>query len=71
MNAAEIEQNKQLYLDTCRREIHTATAEPLGGGAYMIHSSAPIHGVAPGQFCVVYDEDHHKCYGSGEIAWME
>ena len=52
-------------------EIHTATAEPLGGGAYMIHSSAPIHGVAPGQFCVVYDEDHHKCYGSGEIAWME
>lgn len=52
-------------------EIHTASAEPLGGGAYMIHSSAPIHGVAPGQFCVVYDEDHHKCYGSGEIAWME
>ena len=52
-------------------EIHTATVEPMGSGAYMIHSSAPIHGVAPGQFCVVYDEDHHKCYGSGEIAWME
>ncbi|MDY4644476.1 aminomethyltransferase beta-barrel domain-containing protein, partial [Prevotella sp.] len=26
-----------------------------------------IHGVAPGQFCVVYDEHHHRCYGSGEI----
>jgi tRNA-specific 2-thiouridylase len=44
-----------------------ATIEPLGGGEYMIHSSRPIHGVAPGQFCVVYDADHHRCFGSGEI----
>ena len=33
----------------------------------MIHSEEAIHGVAPGQFCVVYDEHHHRCYGSGEI----
>lgn len=33
----------------------------------MIHSDEAIHGVAPGQFCVVYDENHHRCYGSGEI----
>ena len=26
-----------------------------------------IQGVAPGQFCVVYDQDHHKCIGSAEI----
>ena len=44
-----------------------ATIEPLDGGEYMIHSSCPIHGVAPGQFCVVYDADHHRCFGSGEI----
>ena len=44
-----------------------ATIEPLGGGEYMIRSSRPIHGVAPGQFCVVYDADHHRCFGSGEI----
>ena len=44
-----------------------ATIEPLGDGEYMIHSSRPIHGVAPGQFCVVYDADHHRCFGSGEI----
>ena len=44
-----------------------ATIEPLDGGEYMIHSSRPIHGVAPGQFCVVYDADHHRCFGSGEI----
>lgn len=36
-------------------------------GSYSIHADAPIHGVAPGQFCVVYDADHHRCYGSGEI----
>jgi len=23
--------------------------------------------VAPGQFCVIYDGQHHRCYGSGEI----
>ena len=37
------------------------------GPSYMVHADAPIHGVAPGQFCVVYDECHHRCYGSGEI----
>ena len=34
---------------------------------YIVHADVPIHGVAPGQFCVVYDADHHRCYGSGEI----
>ena len=48
-------------------EYHPATLEPMGGGRYIVHSSVPIHGVAPGQFCVVYDEHHHRCYGSGEI----
>jgi tRNA-specific 2-thiouridylase len=33
----------------------------------MVHSKDKIHGVAPGQFCVVYDKDHHRCLGSGEI----
>ena len=44
-----------------------ATLEPTGEGCYLVHAAAPIHGVAPGQFCVVYDADHHRCYGSGEI----
>ena len=38
-----------------------------GGLRYVVHADAPIHGVAPGQFCVIYDEWHHRCYGSGEI----
>jgi len=38
---------------------------------YTVHSSVPIHGVAPGQFCVVYDTNHHRCYGSGEIRLLE
>ena len=36
-------------------------------GRYTVHADAPIHGVAPGQFCVIYDAEHHRCYGSGEI----
>lgn len=48
-------------------EYHKATVEKTADGAYIIHSAEQIHGVAPGQFCVVYDNDHHRCYGSGEI----
>ena len=44
-----------------------ARLEPTGEGEYMVHAAAPIHGVAPGQFCVIYDAQHHRCYGSGEI----
>ena len=32
-----------------------------------LKSSQPIHGVAPGQFCTIYDAQHHRCYGSAEI----
>ena len=48
-------------------EYHPAILEALGDGRYMVHSQDRIHGVAPGQFCVVYDNRHHRCYGSGEI----
>ena len=46
---------------------HEATVVDNGDDTYMIHSKDKIHGVAPGQFCVIYDAEHHKCYGSGEI----
>jgi tRNA-specific 2-thiouridylase len=42
------------------------TLTPTAQG-YTMMADAPIHGVAPGQFCVVYDEQHHRCFGSGEI----
>ncbi|MGN0281905.1 MAG: tRNA 2-thiouridine(34) synthase MnmA [Prevotella sp.] len=48
-------------------EYHRAKIEKTSGGQYTVHSLDRIHGVAPGQFCVVYDAEHHKCYGSGEI----
>ena len=48
-------------------EYHPAVLEMVDEGKYCVHSSQPIHGVAPGQFCVVYDEKHHRCFGSGEI----
>lgn len=48
-------------------EYHSARLERLGEGSYMVHSQTPIQGVAPGQFCVVYDERHHCCIGSAEI----
>ena len=48
-------------------EFLSARLEPTAEGEYMVHVNAPIHGVAPGQFCVIYDAQHHRCYGSGEI----
>ncbi len=41
--------------------------EPAGEGSFIVHAKEKIHGVAPGQFCVVYDAQHHRCLGSGEI----
>ena len=35
--------------------------------AWFLQADRKIHGVAPGLFCVVYDQDHHLCFGSGEI----
>ena len=48
-------------------EDHPATIERMENGRMMVHAGEAIHGVAPGQFCVVYDENQHRCYGSGEI----
>lgn len=48
-------------------EYHRATISQVGEGQYVIHSDVAVHGVAPGQFCVVYDSDHHRCIGSAEI----
>lgn len=45
----------------------TGTLIPKEDGRWFLQADKKIHGVAPGQFCVVYDEDHHLCYGSGEI----
>ena len=48
-------------------EYHPAVLEKTAEGAYIVHAEELIQGVAPGQFCVVYDEYHHRCFGSGEI----
>lgn len=48
-------------------EFIPARLEQKGNDDYVVHAHSPIHGVAPGQFCVIYDEHHHRCYGSGEI----
>ena len=48
-------------------EYHAATLEWKSSQAFIVHSKEKIHGVAPGQFCVIYDADHHRCLGSGEI----
>jgi tRNA-specific 2-thiouridylase len=48
-------------------EYHPARLEKTGDGAYTVHATELIQGVAPGQFSVIYDEQHHRCFGSGEI----
>lgn len=49
-------------------EFHKARMEKINDNEYRLYSECPIHGVALGQFCVVYDEEHHRCIGSGEIS---
>ncbi len=44
-----------------------AKLEDKGNGTYAVHSEERLHGVAQGQFCVIYDSNHHRCYGSAEI----
>lgn len=34
---------------------------------YVLESEAPLQGIAPGQFGVIYDRDARICFGSGEI----
>ena len=38
-------------------EFHKARVEKINDNEYRLYSECPIHGVAPGQFCVVYDEE--------------
>ncbi len=44
-----------------------AFIERIDNHSAHIRLRTPIHGVAPGQFCTIYDKEHHRCYGSGEI----
>ena len=48
-------------------EFHHARLEKTAEGCYTVFSDYLIQGVAPGQFCVIYDKEHHRCFGSGEI----
>ena len=43
------------------------TASGTRPGEYIIESSRPVQGIAPGQFAVLYDRDAHRCFGSGLI----
>lgn len=36
-------------------------------GFWFIKPIDKVNGIAPGQFCVIYDENSKICYGSGEI----
>lgn len=63
----EIDMSKITFKIRHTPEYHPAYIEKTDGDKYTVHAEKEIHGVAPGQFCVVYDERHHRCIGSGEI----
>ncbi|MCR5180626.1 MAG: tRNA 2-thiouridine(34) synthase MnmA [Bacteroidaceae bacterium] len=44
-----------------------ATISLQPDGRLAIQTERPLQGVAPGQFCVIYDPQRHRCFGSGEI----
>ena len=44
-----------------------ATLTRVGAGRYVVESSQPVQGIAPGQFAVIYTPDRRLCLGSGII----
>lgn len=64
----EVDMNNVTFKIRHTPEYHPATIEKVDERHFIVHAEEPIHGVAPGQFCVVYDENHHRCFGSGEIS---
>ena len=64
----KVELNEVTFKIRHTPEFHKARIEKINNNEYRVHSEVPIHGVAPGQFCVVYDKEHHRCLGSGEIS---
>lgn len=48
-------------------EFIEATLTRLGQSRYVIESSQPVQGIAPGQFAVIYTPDRRICLGSGII----
>lgn len=44
-----------------------AVITPLPDGRLEVRTERPLQGVAPGQFCVIYDQQRHRCFGSGEM----
>ncbi|MDY0104134.1 MAG: tRNA 2-thiouridine(34) synthase MnmA [Lentimicrobium sp.] len=50
-------------------EFNTGQLQTIDNKIVLLADS-PVSGVAAGQFAVVYDEESHICYGSGEIDWQ-
>ena len=44
-----------------------ARLSQIAPGEYVVESSEKVQGIAPGQFCVIYDKNSHICVGSGVI----
>lgn len=43
----------------------------LHDNEWVIESEQDVQGIAPGQFAVIYDEQHKLCYGSGVITGQQ
>lgn len=48
-------------------EFTDATMTLADNGDYVVRAAHPIQGIAPGQFCVIYDKERRRCFGSGII----
>ncbi len=48
-------------------EFTDATMTLAPNGDYVVRAAHQVQGIAPGQFCVIYDKERHRCFGSGII----
>lgn len=42
----------------------------IGDGKFIIEAEEDVQGIAPGQFCIVYDKSKSLCLGSGMISYL-
>lgn len=70
------EQTSAVLIKTVHAPIPSGAASSAAGSSaasaapvhYRIESARPLHAVAPGQSCVLYDSSGHRCLGQARIA---
>ncbi len=68
LNPFTADGNYEITFKIRHTPVFTGATLTRRGDIYEITSQKPVQGIAPGQFAVIYDKQHRRCIGSGEIS---